>query len=377
MLGVGEATSGRASGLRLVALADDRGQQAAANAALGMHGSVLEDHPEIEDLVGAIAARLDDATLRSLNVRLEVDGAAPPQVARQWLAEQGFISAPPPPGPEIATTFDLSGTSFTLGVVGTDEQIVLSEITREALEQAGADVETRPLDVGTAQARDELAAGGIDLYWAYLAPTWVDELGHTLVKDNAEGLFSRVQQEDAANGVLWLPPAAFERGWSIVTTREAADELGISSIAGLDEAPDDSASTLLCSEINDTARGWIDEGYGVEIDSFEVVDDDVEGKVDSGECTFGMMRGSNPWIAALDLVVLRDERHAMPPDRAAISTRPEVAEPHPSLEELIRALGSALTDDTMRTLTRRVVADGEAPTDVARAWLQEAGFVRA
>jgi osmoprotectant transport system substrate-binding protein len=78
----------------------------------------------------------------------------------------------------------------------------------------------------------------------------------------------------------------------------------------------------------------------------------------------------------LDLVVLEDEQRAMPPDGAAISARATVAERHPQLEALVTALGDALTDDTMRALASRVVADGEEPAAVARQWLRDRGFVQ-
>ena len=376
-VGVGVATAGSTAALGLVPLEDDRGVLGAANAALGARAGILDDHPELQDLVAPIAQRLDDETMRSLNARVEVEGVAPRDVGLQWLAEQGFVPRPGPTGPDIAAEFDLSGASFTVGSVGTDEQVLLGEITLLALEQAGAQVEVRTSPVGTTQARDDLVAGRLDLYWEYLAEAWLGPLGHVVLGPDADVQFDQIAAEDAANGVQWMPPAGFNRGWSIVTTRELADELGIDSIADLEAlADDDPDATLLCSEINDAGRGWIREAYGFEIRSFEVVEDDVEGQVDSGQCSFGMVRGSNPWVVGLDLTVLHDERQAMPPDRAAVPVRAAVAEQYPQLRELVTALGDALTDDVMRTLNSRVVADGENPAEVAEEWLREAGFIR-
>jgi glycine betaine/choline ABC-type transport system substrate-binding protein len=383
-LGVAPRSSGALAAHGLVGLEDDRRLLAAAHMAPAVRPALLDDHPEIEDLLAALATDLDHETVLALNTQVDVDGRAPQDVARAWLVAAGFVADPGgsgagPAGPEIAAEFDLAGTTFRLGTLGTDEQAVLGEVTRQALEEAGAGVETRGFEAGGAdEPRDALVAGDVDLAWDYLAPTWVDQLDHVTPGGDGDLLYERVASEDAANGVTWLPPAAYDRGWAIVGARERAEGLGVGSIADLERAPDDDpAVTLVCSEINTTAREWIESAYGFEVTSFRVVDDDIEGLVDAGECAFGMVRASSPWIAALDLVVLRDERKAMPADRAAMMVRPDLDEAQPQLAALVGALGDALTDDTIRTLTRRVVADGEAPADVARSWLREAGFVRA
>jgi osmoprotectant transport system substrate-binding protein len=384
-LGVAPRSSGALAAQGLVPLEDDRQVLAAAHMAPAVRPALLDDHPEVEDLLAALARALDHETVLALNTQVEVDGRTPEDVAGGWLAEAGFVAGAGPDGPtgpggpEIAAEFDMSGTTFRLGTVGTDEQAVLGEITRQALEEAGAGVETSGFEVGGATGpRDALLAGDLDLAWGHLAPTWVDQLDHVTPGGDGDLLYERVASEDAANGVAWLPPAAYDRGWAIVGARERAEGLGVGSIADLERAPDDDPGTsLLCSEIKPTARAGSQGAYGFEITSFRVVDDDIEGLVDAGDCAFGMVRASSPWIATLDLVVLRDERKAMPADRAAVMVRPELAGGQPQLAELVGVLGDALTDETIRTLTGRVVAGGEAPADVARSWLHDAGFIRA
>jgi glycine betaine/choline ABC-type transport system substrate-binding protein/actin-like ATPase involved in cell morphogenesis len=373
-LGIGVATDGAAAVLRLAPLEDDRGTLAAANAALGIRAGLFDDHPDVEHLFAPIARALDDRTIRSLNVQVAV-GDDPREVAHEWLELQGFIDGQSRTAAGIAESFDLSGASFTVGSVGTDEQVLLGQITRLALEEAGAQVDGQLADVGTTEARDSLLDGQIDLYWEYLAKAWTEHLGHPTVDLDTEALFNEVGAQDAANGIEWFRPAGFNRGWAVVTTSEKAEALGIDSIADLEHVPrDDPEASFLCGEINDTGRNWIEQAYGFDIPSFEVVAGDIEGRVDSGECTFGMVRASSPWLVSLDLTVLRDDGNAIVADRTAVSVRAAVAAQYPQLENLVAALAEALTDETIRTLNSRVVVDGVEPVDVARDWLQEAGF---
>jgi osmoprotectant transport system substrate-binding protein len=362
--------------LDLVPLEDDRGVLGAANPAVGVRSRLLDDLPELRDLFGPVASRLDDSTVRAMMARVGADGEAPATVAQQWLAEQGFIPRPAPTGPPLSEQFDLGGTTFRLGSVETDEQMLLGEITRLSLEATGATVETSSYPPGTTEARDALLAGEIDLYWDHLARVWSLYLDHVHTKRDRQVLYDGIVPADAANGVTWLPPAAFDPGWVVATTRERAAETGVRSIADLEGLPaPGGGDSLVCSEISEALRTWIDDRYGFAPAAFEVVEDDIEGLIDSGDCRFGMVRAATPWFAGLDLVELADPAHAITADGASLAVRTEVADQHPQLAELVERLGDALTQDTVRSLQARVVVDGEDTTDVARSWLQDTGFV--
>ena len=52
----------------------------------------LAQYPEIADRFAQVTRLLDDDTMRSLNLKVDVDGADPGTVALDWLVEQGFVS---------------------------------------------------------------------------------------------------------------------------------------------------------------------------------------------------------------------------------------------------------------------------------------------
>src|SRR5262245_53885203 len=67
----------------------------------------------------------------------------------------------------------LAGTSVTVGSKDFDEQLVLGQITKLALENAGADVKDQTNLGGTNAARAALTAGEVDVYWEYTGTAWI------------------------------------------------------------------------------------------------------------------------------------------------------------------------------------------------------------
>lgn len=89
---MGFATDGKIEELELVNLEDDKMFFPVYNAAPVFRAEVLEQFPEIEDIMADIAPRLDDETMIYLNYRVDVEGYEPDEVAEEWLLEEGLIS---------------------------------------------------------------------------------------------------------------------------------------------------------------------------------------------------------------------------------------------------------------------------------------------
>ncbi len=88
--GMAYGTDGVLDALHLVTLADDRHAQVVFAPAPVVRQDVLDAHPTIAPLLAPVFAKLDVATLRHLNARIAVDGAAPDAVAGDWLHAQGL-----------------------------------------------------------------------------------------------------------------------------------------------------------------------------------------------------------------------------------------------------------------------------------------------
>ncbi|MFJ9523091.1 glycine betaine ABC transporter substrate-binding protein [Kitasatospora sp. NPDC101801] len=93
ILGDVYSTDGRIAALGLSVLADDRHYFPNYNAAPELHSATLAKYPVLAELLDPVSARLDNTVAQRLNSKVDVDGEDPRQVARDWLIEQGFITA--------------------------------------------------------------------------------------------------------------------------------------------------------------------------------------------------------------------------------------------------------------------------------------------
>ena len=75
----------------LTVLEDDKGVQPVYEPAPIIRKAVLDEYPQIKDLLEPVFAKLDLATLQELNGRVQVGGEAPAAVASDWLKANGFV----------------------------------------------------------------------------------------------------------------------------------------------------------------------------------------------------------------------------------------------------------------------------------------------
>lgn len=82
----GNSTDGQLDALHLVALADDRHYFPPYEAAPVVRGVVLQRHPEVGRALAELAGKIDDAAMRRLNARADVEHRDLAAIARDWLA---------------------------------------------------------------------------------------------------------------------------------------------------------------------------------------------------------------------------------------------------------------------------------------------------
>lgn len=85
-------TDGAIAAAGLVVLEDDKGVQPVYEPAPIIREAVLLANPQIETLLDPVFAKLDMVTLQTLNGRIQVDGEAASDVARDWLTQNGFLN---------------------------------------------------------------------------------------------------------------------------------------------------------------------------------------------------------------------------------------------------------------------------------------------
>ena len=75
-------------------------------------------------------------------------------------------------------------------------------------------------------------------------------------------------------------------------------------------------------------------------------------------------------ITALDLVLLEDERHAIPPYDAVILAGARLVREHPAAIAALRSLRGAIDADQMRRMNLAVDQEGQSPQAVAEEFLE-------
>lgn len=87
-------TDGRIKALDLTVLEDDLGYFPAYNVVPVFNTKFLEANPGIDKVFAQISPLLTDEEMQSMNLRVDVYGEEPAQVAFDWMVEKGFISKP-------------------------------------------------------------------------------------------------------------------------------------------------------------------------------------------------------------------------------------------------------------------------------------------
>ncbi len=87
------ATDGRIPALDLVVLEDDMGYFPPYYAAPVVSQDLLNESPEVRDILNQLAGKIDDDTMADLNYRVDEGGEEPVDVARSFLEEEGIIDS--------------------------------------------------------------------------------------------------------------------------------------------------------------------------------------------------------------------------------------------------------------------------------------------
>lgn len=84
-------TDGAIDALNLVILDDPRRVQPVYEPAPRVRGQIMEDYPEIAEILNPVFQSLNLETLQTLNAKIGVQGENPADVARQYLVSKGFL----------------------------------------------------------------------------------------------------------------------------------------------------------------------------------------------------------------------------------------------------------------------------------------------
>lgn len=256
------------------------------------------------------------------------------------------------------------------------EQVLLGEIVAGLLESRGFDVDRKLNLGGTSLCHAALLAGDLDVYVEYTGTALTDILKRPVVSD-PQAVLTTVRREYRTLGLRVGEPLGFNNTFALVMRRDDAARRGIATLSDL--APH--AATLrigLFGEFLERPDGMpgLLRAYGFrfavpprEMDLGLLYQSLSADQVDLvvGSATDGL-------IAALDLVVLADDRRYFPPYDAVPILSAQAEARHPGLEAALSTLDGQIDAAAMRRLNLAVDREHRSPREVASEFGRQTGL---
>lgn len=261
---------------------------------------------------------------------------------------------------------------LVIGAKSFTEQYVLSEILAQRMREVGGHVVEIRQSLGSTVAFDALRTGQIDAYVDYSGTLWTTILKRKGAPPQRPELVTEVGRFlHEQYGIHLVATLGFENAYALAMRRDHAEKLGVTSISQL--APY-AAQLSIGADYEFLERPeWklIMEKYELQFATQRSMDPSLmyeavkQGSVDviSAFTTDGR-------VLQLDLVLLTDDRGAIPPYDAIVLAGPRFVQEAPKSAAALESLEGHIDDETMRKMNLMVDEQHQSPADVARAFLR-------
>ncbi|MEZ4864050.1 MAG: glycine betaine ABC transporter substrate-binding protein [Caldilineaceae bacterium] len=377
----GFSTDGRISAWNLRNLTDSKQFFPAYNASPIVRAALLDEHPELNDLLDRLGPLLDNATIAQLNAQVDigadgVQGSGDEQpiteVVATFLRSQRLIKLP-----EIS----VAAADATEG-----HHVILGQMLLLLLENAGYHVVDKT-DLGSSNVvRQAMLNGEVDLYMESVATALsaFNGLPVAALPTDRERAYLLAKALDKAHNIVWLKPLAYNESFA-VAIQDALGEQGVEDLTQLAQYVSDNVGPLTVCMDNDfyarTTDGLpaLEEIYGFELsqDSIRLMDvNQIYAEFANGDCDAAVV--STLDAATRNYTVLADPLHFFLAFDTAPVVRGEALAQNVELEALLNNLVDRIDNDALSQMDQAVElgADGiadsgdeAAPVDVARDFL--------
>lgn len=269
----------------------------------------------------------------------------------------------------------VGGKNFT-------EQYIMAHMVAELLKANGFDVEVKA-GLGSGDViMSALRRGDIDMYVEYSGTAWTgflkQELGigvdpDLLYEQTAAGMKEQF-------GIVTLPEKTigFSNTYVFVVTKELAEKHGLTKVSDL--VPIANRLTLggtiaFMGDRPDGIRG-AESVYGFKFRRNRPMDHALLFQaLQLGQVDAIVAFSTDGQIAAMDLVMLEDDKGVFPPYHAGVLVREEVLERHPEVATILSRLEGLIDEPTMARLNYEVDGARRDDREVALEFLKEQGLV--
>jgi osmoprotectant transport system permease protein len=247
----------------------------------------------------------------------------------------------------------------TLGSKKFTESVILAEMARLALDQAGIRAEHRRELGGSRILFDAVADGSIGAYPEYTGTLRFEVFADQHLTDDAA-----LAPVLARHGLALSRPLGFSDGYALAIRADTARRYGLTTLSDLARHPE--LTVAVSNEFVDRADGWraLSAAYGMSAIKVRGIDHDLAYRaLAGGQIDATDVYTTDAEIAAYHLVVLQDDRAFFPRYDAAFLYRRDLA---PAAVAVLDGLAGRLDEAKMRELNRKVRIDGVTETEAAR-----------
>ena len=253
------------------------------------------------------------------------------------------------------------------------EQYILTQILAGHIEETTGAATEVVSSLGSTVAFDALRAEEIDVYVDYSGTIWATIMRRNTApagRDAVLGEVSRFLSEE--HGIEVAGALGFENAYALAMRRQQAEETGIRRIGDLAAY---ARRLVIGGDYEFFGRPeWIAirDTYELAFASQRTMDSSLMYQaVAGGQVDVISAFSTDGRIAALDLVVLEDERGAIPPYDALILAGPRLVRERPDVVAALRQITGTIDADRMRRMNLAVDQDGASPAAVAESFLRE------
>ncbi|MCV7281058.1 glycine betaine ABC transporter substrate-binding protein [Mycolicibacterium flavescens] len=285
----------------------------------------------------------------------------------------------------VQPTPGLEGVRITVGSKEYTEQVILGYILEFTLAAAGADVRDLTGIVGSRSTREAQLSGQVDVAYEFTGNAWINYLGHEKPIPDSRAQFEAVREEDLArNDMVWLEPGPMDDTYALAASRAVVERTGVRTLSQYAElVRRDPAAARTCVDTEFRARqdGFpgMAQAYGFDPARAQTpvlqVGIIYQATADATQCDFGEVFTTDGRIAALDLVVLTDDKQFFAHYNPSVTMKRGFYEAHPQIAEVTAPVTAALTNDAIMDMNKQVDVEGRDPSVVARDWMVAEGFV--
>ncbi|WP_184571673.1 glycine betaine ABC transporter substrate-binding protein [Streptomyces zagrosensis] len=278
----------------------------------------------------------------------------------------------------------LKGADLTVTSKEFTEQIILGQIMGIAFQAAGAKVLDRTGIQGSIGAREAIKSGDADAMYEYTGTAWITYQGNEKPITDPHEQWLAVRDADHKSGIEWLQPGQLNNTYTLTTNEANAKKYGTKNLSDVAAATKRDSPPTLCVEtefsVRDDGLPGMRKAYGMKLPGSRVRKMDagvIYREVSKGSaCTFGEVTATDGRIQAMNLVVMKDDKHFFPNYNAAPEINGKALKKHPEIADVLNPITKKLTNAVAQRLNAKVDVDGDDPHDVALDWLVDEGFVK-